>query len=237
MRPVRIRPTVRLWSSVSQTPEQGCSPCLITPFMIKRPAKGQRASVFQFPLPPHSVIWGLGVSLTPDPRACPGPSWPHSHVSSGSLPPMTGRILNKPEASGKTTHMCTSREYCHVLSPGRRRAGCASFSPRLARTWASGQTETPPNLLGASVVEAGLGAAASLRRSRVLLAGARVQGLRPAAHQGALQTGVRGLTNPDSPSLQFWRLADLASAEAASSFTDGIVFTCRSGQGPLSPGP
>ena len=26
MRPVRVRPTVRLWSSVSQTPEQGCSP-------------------------------------------------------------------------------------------------------------------------------------------------------------------------------------------------------------------
>lgn len=111
--------------------------------------------------------------------------------------------------------------------------------PRLARTWASGHEDrTPPKPSGASVVEAGLGAAASLSAHGYFLQelGCGVSAWLPSGST-ADGGGPEGLQTPDSPSLQFWRLADLASAEAASSFTDGIFFTCRSGQGPLSPGP
>ena len=45
--------------------------------------------------------------------------------------------------------MCTSREYCHVLSPGRSGLGVPASRPRLARTWASGHEDwMPPSLLG-----------------------------------------------------------------------------------------
>ena len=164
--------------------------------MIKRPAKGQRASVFSFPLPPHSVSWGLGVSLTPDP-----PSWPHSHVSKrGLFPPMTGRILNKPEEPLGRLPTCVPPVSIVTFCP---QGGAGWVCQLLAPDWPEHgpvgmKTGRPPSLLGPVswrlVWE--LLPPSALTGTSCRSSGA---GSPPGCHQGALQTaGVQRAYKPQT---------------------------------------